>query len=286
VGVPRHRTGSRGSSVPAIAAVVLGVPALVIALLTGTAGADTGTYVRIAQLAPDMQAVAMTVTSAADPAREVMLPGVPFGGLSDYQRLEPGDYVVAVRPAGSTGTPAVTSSFKAAAGTSYTLAPTGTATANGIAVVTDDLTPPPAGRARVRVAAAAAGDPVLDVRGPDGTDVARGLAAGAFGPYRVVDAGPLTLTAGAPGAPATPLSVTVGANQVLSVVITGRGGNLQAQVHVDAAGPVAPPPGPVDAGYGGAASPRGPLPALVLGGLAVAAAGVAMSRSRQARRTG
>jgi Domain of unknown function (DUF4397) len=285
VGVPRHRTGSRGSSVPAIAAIVLGVPALFIALLTGTAGADTGTYVRIAQLAPDMQSVAMTVTSAADPARQVMLPGVPFGGLSDYQRLEPGDYVVAVRPAGSTGPPAVTSSFKAAAGTSYTLAPTGTATAGGIEVVTDDLTPPPAGRARVRVIQAAE-RPVLDVRGPEGSDFASGLAAGAFSPYRVVDAGPLALTAGDPGAPPVSLPVTAGANQVLSVVVLGQNGTLTAQVHVDAAGPVATPPGPVDAGFGGAASPRGPLPALVLGGLAIAAAGVSVSRSRQARRTG
>lgn len=279
----RHRRpASRPAVTPGVLAAVV-LLAVLLGLPGSPAGADTGTYVRLAELAPDMTGVTMTITSAADPAHVVMLPAVGYGGLSGYQRLDPGDYVVAVRPAGSSKPPVVSSALEARPGTSYTLAAIGDRNANSLTVFTDDLTPPPAGSARLRVVAAAPAQPVLDVRGPGGSAFALGLPSGRVSPYRTVPAGTLALAAGAPGAPATSLPVPVAANQIVTVVLVSRGGGLAAQPHVDASGPVAVPPGAVDAGYGGAAGPHGPFAAVLLATLAIGAAVVA---AVQARRTG
>jgi Domain of unknown function (DUF4397) len=265
-----------------VVAALVAVAAWVLAF-AAPAGADTGTYVRLAQLAPEGGGVAMTVTSASDPSKTVMLPAAMYGGVSDYQRIEPGDYVVAIRPSGDNGPPAVTAALKAVAGASYTLAAVGRTSTTGLSILTDDLTPPTNGGARLRVVAAAPDAATLDVRGPGGVPVALGLATGQAGPYRSVPAGTLTLTAGAPGSSPTPLSVGVGANQVITVVVVSHDGTLAAQPHVDAAGPVAVPPGPVDAGYGGAADAHGLLPDVVLGVLALVATLVAVVQARRGR---
>ena len=60
---------------------------------------------------------------------------------------------------------------------------------------------------------------------------------------------------------------------MISVVLVSEGPKIAAQPHVDAAGPVAVPPGSIAAGYGGAADPHGPLSELLLGGVAVAGGG-------------
>ncbi len=265
-----------------VVAALVAVAAWVLAFAS-PAGADTGTYVRLAQLAPDGGGVAMTVTSASDPSKTVMLPAAMYGGVSDYQRLEPGDYVVAIRPSGENGPPAVTAALKAVAGASYTLAAVGKTTTTGLTILTDDLTPPTNGGARLRVVSAAADAATLDVRGPGGSPIALGLAAGQAGPYRAVPAGTLTLSASAAGSAPTPLSVGVGANQVVTVVVVSDNGTLAARPHVDAAGPVAVPPGPVDAGYGGAADAHGLLPDLLLGALALGATLVAVVQARRGR---
>ena len=70
---------------------------------------------------------------------------------------------------------------------------------------TDDLTAPPAGRARVRVINAAPPAPVLDVRGPGGSPFSTGLPLAQVSGYRTVDAGTLPLSAGPPGGMGTDL---------------------------------------------------------------------------------
>jgi Domain of unknown function (DUF4397) len=267
----------------ALTVLLFAVALLVLPMsLPMSAGADSGTYVRMAQLSPDMSGATVSIASVADPSRDIMLPGQAYGSLSAYQRIEPGDYVVTVR-AGNAATPVVSSVLKAEAGSSYTLASTGTGSQRALAVFTDDLTAPPAGRARVRVINAAAPFPVLDVRGPGGSTFSAGLPLSHVGGYRTVDAGTLTLSAGPPGATGTDLSVPVGANQVISVVLVSDGAKIAAQPHVDAAGPVAVPPGPIAAGYGGTADPHGPLSEMLLGGVAVGAglASVVLSRRRR-----
>jgi hypothetical protein len=250
------------------------------------ASADSATYVRLAQLSPDMSGVTISIASVGDPSRDLMLPEEPYGALSAYQRIEPGDYVVTIRGAGTTTTPVVSSALKADAGTSYTLASVGAADKRALEVFTDDLTAPPAGRARVRVINAASPAPVLDVRGPGGAPFSTGLPLAQVSGYRTVDAGTLPLSAGPPGGMGTDLAVPVGANQVISVVLVSDGPRITAQPHVDAAGPVAVPPGSIAAGYGGAADPHGPLSELLLGGVAVAAGVASVVLSRRGRSAG
>jgi len=256
-----------------------------ILLAVPGASADSATYVRLAQLSPDMSGVTVSIASVGDPSRDLMLPEEPYGALSAYQRIEPGDYVVTIRGAGGTTTPVVSSALKADAGTSYTLASVGAADKRALAVFTDDLTAPPTGRARVRVINAASPAPVLDVRGPGGTPFSTGLPLAEVSGYRTVDAGTLPLSAGPPGGMGTDLAVPVGANQVISVVLVSNGPKITAQPHVDAAGPATVPPGSIAAGYGGAADPHGPLSALVLGAVAAVAGTTSAVLSRRGRRS-
>lgn len=264
------------------ALTVLLLAVALLALPLGAAGADTGTYVRLAQLSPDMGGVTISITSVADPTRDIMLPGEPYGALSAYQRIEPGDYVVAVRAEGAVN-PVVSSALKAEAGSSYTLASIGAADKRSLSVFTDDLTAPPAGRARVRVINAAPPAPVLDVRGPGGSPFSAGLPLSQVSGYRTVDAGSLPLSAGPPGGMGTNFTVPVGPNQVISVVLVSDGPRISAQPHVDAAGPANVPPGSIAAGYGGAADPHGPLSELLLGGVALAAGIASVVLSRRGR---
>ncbi len=249
------------------------------------AEAATGTYLRLAQLTDAMPDTELIVSSVADPRSSVTVAGTGYGSVSAYRRIEPGDYVVAVRPKGSSTPPLVSTTLNAMVGESYTLGAVGDKEPSGLKIFTDDLTPPAAGQAKVRVIDAAPPAPVLDVTGPGGTPFALGLAHGSASDYRQVPAGPVVLAAGAPGAPETALPITVAANQVVSVVLVSNGGGIATRVQVDAEGPTAMPPGPVDAGYGGAAGER---PGALAGGLAfallaAAATGLAL---RLGRKTG
>ena len=106
---------------------------------------------------------------------------------------------------------------------------------------------------------------------------------GAAGDYHLLAAGGSVLSAGAAGGPATDVPITVGANQVISVVLLPGSGAIVARPRVDAAGPSAMPPGPIDAGYGGMAGPRPGattgMAALAL--LAAVATGVAVRLRRR-----
>ncbi len=286
MGVHRAARRRRSSySGPAATAAVLLV---VMGVLSATpAAAATGTYVRLAQLSADMAGAELVVTSVSNPQRSVVIPGVGYGQLSEYRRVEPGDYLIGLRPAGSGGTPVVSTPLTAAAGAAYTLAAVG-GTDLGVKVLADDLTPPAAGQSRVRVIHAAASPAQLDVRGPAGEPFAMALPRGESSAYRSVPAGRLVLMVSAALSPSTDLPINFGANQVVTVVLTGGDGAVAATVRVDAEGPAALPPGPVNAGFGGGPGSRpGGLAAMVAFlALAVAAAGLSAHlahRSRGAR---
>lgn len=260
-----------------------GALAVLLALLSVAVGAApaaaaTGTYVRLGQFTPATPDSELVVLPVGDAMGEVTIPAVGYGGLSDYLRIEPGDYVIGVRPAGTTGTPVVSATLDAMPGSAYTLAVVGADDGVGLSVVPDDLTPPPEGQARLRVFQAVSPAP-LDVRGPDGVDLGTGLSVGEAGEYRPLPAGQVVLDAGPAGAEPAALPVTLGANQVVSVVLVDRAGELAAEVHVDAAGPVVVPPGPIDAGFGPGGDRNAGMG--VLGGLAVLAAGAATWLARR-----
>lgn len=283
-----HRFCVRTAAPPGTTAAVVALLLLLGVLSATPAAAATGTYVRLAQLTAGAPGTEVAVTSVADPTNMFVLGALEYGALSEYRRVEPGDYVLALRPAGSALPPVVSATLQARAGMTYTLAVLDSG-APGLKILTDDLTPPAPGQSRVRVINAGSPSDQLDVRVLGGEPLALGLKRGDAGSYRSVAAGDIVLTVGVGGGVATNIPITVGANQVVSVVLVLRGGALVASVRVDAEGPAAMPPGQVHAGFGGAAEPRpgAATDVLVLLGLAAVAAGLSAHlalRGRSPRR--
>lgn len=275
VAAPRRRAAAAGSGVVALLLLVVG---LALAPATASAAAATS-MLRIAQLDPDQGNLELTVSSVADPNQKVLIASLGYGELSDYRNVEAGDYVIATRKAGSTEPPMVAKTVSVQAGTTTTVATVGAE--GGVTTFTDDLSAPDPTQARVRVINAAA--PQLDVRGPAGEDIASGLARGAAGPYATLAPGETRLSVTPAGAPAAELPVTLGANEVSSIVLTSSDGALRARVVVDAGGPPVVPPGPVHAGFGGAAAEQNPYRAAGSAVLVVLAAAAALVSARLAR---
>jgi hypothetical protein len=287
----RHRARATGTrrTAGAIGSGAVALLLLVAALLVGPLPAQASsaaTLLRLAQLTPDLKGVELVVSSVADSRKSVIAATLNYGELSQYQALEPGDYVVAVRNAGSTEPSMVTRTLSVMPGMAYTVASISAAKSpDGLQVFTDDLTPPAPARARVRVINAAPPSPQLDVRDANSQPVALALPCGQASPYREVAPGMMEWTVGAPGGAGNPVSFGVSPNQVASVVLISGDGGPRAALVVDANGPAVMPPGPVHAGFGGMAGPApgAAFGSAVLAVLAALAAGVSV---RLARRTG
>ena len=246
---PRRRAAAVGTGVVSLLLFVVG-----LALApTAVAGAATATsMVRLAQLNPEQGNLELTVSSVANPDDTVLIAALGYGDMSRYQTVEEGDYVVATRTAGSADPPMVAKTISVRPGTTSTVATVGASAEGGIATFTDDLTAPDPTQARVRVINAAPPAAQVDVRGPAGEQVAVGLALGAAGSYTTLPAGETRLSVTPADAPAVDVPVSLGANEVSTVVLTSGDGGVAARVVVDAAGAPVVPPGPVHAGFGGA----------------------------------
>ena len=277
---PRRRAAAAGTGVVALLLLVLG---LALAPTPPATAADATSMLRLGQLDPDQGNLELTVSSVANPKNTVLIAALGYGELSGYQPVEEGDYVVATRPAGSSEPPMVAKTISVRPGTASTVATVGGSAEGGITSFTDDLTAPDPTKARLRVINAAPPAAQLDVRGPSGEQVAVGLALGAAGSYTTLPPGESRLLVGPPGAPAVEVPVTLKANEVSSVVLTSGGGAVQARVVVDAAGSPVVPPGPVHAGFGGAAAEAGAYRAASSAVLIVLAVSAALVSARLAR---
>lgn len=260
--------------------------------LAGPAAASpvAGTaFLRLAHLSPDTPPVDIAVVAVSDPARRLDVPGVAYGAVSEYAVLEPGSYTVSMRAAGAPADspPVITTTFTAGAGEAVTVAGLGDHAELALQVLRDDLSPPPAGQARVRIINAAPGLPSLDVRLADGLVVAAALPYASTSEYRTVPIGAWDVIVGRPGAFGTQLAVTLDANTVYSVLLVTRDGGLEAEIRVDGAGTPAMPKGSIAAGYGGAAGSGLPafLPLLAVPVLGLPVLAVVL-RARAARRRG
>ncbi len=236
-----------------------------LVLLATPATAETGTYLRFAQLAVDMPGTELVVSSVADPERSLTLDGGQPGEVSDYARVEPGDYVLAVRPTGSPDAVLVQAALRADPRTSYTVLAGLPGTDPTLRTVTDDLVPAAAGAARVRVIDARTGGGPLELADAAGVTTQVPAEADPVGGYLAAAAGPFTVgpVGGSPPAP-----VELAPGSVVTVFVLPDGAGLRPVAVVDALGPQAAPPGPVHAGYGGlagSASPVTPVALLVVG---------------------
>ena len=251
------------------AVVVALLAALSAALpLNAAQAADTG-LLRLAHLSPDTPEVDVYVDSVSSPGAGQTFPGVGYGTVSDYQQVPPGTYAISMRQAGAdpASPPVLSTTVEVGTGQARTVAGVGPFADLGLEVLTDDLTPPPAGSARMRVVAAAATAPSLAVALPDGRSVATGLAFSDTSDYVEVPAGATTLSVTPAGGQPVSLPVDVAGGSVYSVlVLDSPGGGLTVRPTLDAAGAGTVPAGGVEAGAGGTAGAQeSPLPAVLTG---------------------
>ncbi len=239
-------------------ATVLALSGLSIALASPAAAA-TGSYLRLAHLSPDTPEVDVYVVSAADPQDNIVLEGVGYGSLSEYQAVEGGTYTISMRPAGADQStpPVIATTLTTEEGSAYTVAGVGLFNDLGLTVLSDDLTLPPAGQSRVRVIQASASQPELDIRVDGGPILGEAVPFATTTDYETVDPGEWTLRVdGGTGLAAT-LSLSVDPGTVYSVLILDESeGGLTLVTRVDAAssgsgGTV--PTGSVETGAGGTA---------------------------------
>jgi hypothetical protein len=244
---------------------------LLSALLdTSAATADEAVQVRFAHLSPDSPAVDVALAPVpadggplTEPGPDVAT-GLAYGDVGTYQGLAPGSYAVSVRAAGSSSDtpPALSARIDVPAGTVRTVTLTGLFADLALDPLPDDLSAPPAGRARVRVLAAASGaDPVTVTTG--GLALAEELPFPAAGRYVDVPAGRAEVSVG----DAAPVPVELIAGSVVTLLVLDDGDGVVLRPVVDAAGPPVVPAGGVDAGTGPVAVPAGLLVVLALAAL-------------------
>jgi hypothetical protein len=239
-------------------------------------------WIRIAHLSPQAPAMDMYVYPFGNPGRPLVLKDVSYGAVSTYMAVIPGQYTVAMRGFGAppSSKPALTASFRVAAGAAYTLAALGPDPGLRTEVLKDQLTAP-AGKAVVRVLQASLRQHQVTVS--YGTDVlARQLAFGAATSYRAVSPGAQTVQFTAPGQHAA-MPVTLAADSVHTIVVLDDSSGLKVDAVTDAAGSKSMPKGAISAGFGGTAPrpPASPAPWLMMiaaGTLLTAAALVRLRR--------
>ncbi|MFB9239563.1 DUF4397 domain-containing protein [Plantactinospora siamensis] len=232
-------------------------------------------YVRLAHLSPDTPAVDVYLSKAAEGAKPQVFRAVSYGQLSPYLPTPAGRYAVAMRKAGAPASqpPVLTTEVAVTAGQAYTVAGVGRYADLGLRVLDDDLTAPPAGRAKVRVVQASVRAPVLDVTAQRGPTIATGVRFATTTDYADVRPGSWQLRLAPPGGQPTSADCTLASGGVYSLlVLDAHAGGLRTELRVDARGGAVVPTGGVAAGAGGTAQ-RDPsrLP-LVLGAVALVTA--------------
>ena len=248
-----------------------------------TAAAAGVGWIRLAHLSPDTPGMDVRLMSFDAATPDIMLENVTFGAVSDYQRLPAGFYTLSMVPPGSAAdaTPVLTTSVEIAAGASYTSVAVGRRAELMQKVFADDLTPPPAGQARVRVIHAASAVPTLAAAGTDGVDVAPDTPFGTAAPYATVPAGPRTIevTPGSGDAQPVTTDVDLAAGSISTLLVLDDPAGFVVRTLVDSIGMSRMPVGGADTGYGPSAG--GSLPPYgYLALIALAGTGVLLARSR------
>ncbi|MEI4274110.1 DUF4397 domain-containing protein [Klenkia sp. LSe6-5] len=260
---------------------------LVGGLSAAPAGAADAGMLRLAHLSPDTPSVDVYVDSVSSPDTGIVLTGVGYGTVSDYQSVPAGTYTVSMRAAGAAATsaPVLSTTVTVAPGTAFTVAGVGTFAQLGLTVLDDDLSAPPAGDARARVVNASQTLSPATVAIAGGSSLSDGLAFPDLTDYVAVPGGTTTLqVSGAEGDP-TDLPVDLADGSSYTVLLLDGDSGVRVETVLDAASPGVVPTGGVEAGGGGAAG-TSPLP-YALGGVALLAlAGAGLASGRRLPRRG
>ena len=263
--------------------LVAGLAATTLCAVVGLApvgSAQTVSRIRLAHFSPDAPVMDVYLVGF-DGEAKLMLNGLGFGQVSDYTTLAPGNYTFLLRRVGSPADsdPWVTASAELAEGTAYTFAAMGPRTDVTQVLVADDLAPPPAGQAKVRLIQASTSAGEVDVSAGGGWVLAEAAAFGSTTQYAAIAAGPLTIEVTSADGARVPSEVNFEPGTVNTVVVVESTGTQPFEVKsvVDATGvdASAAPVGGIATGVGGtanAADNRGGLGAPILTGLALSLA--------------
>jgi uncharacterized protein DUF4397 len=253
--------------------------------------------IRAAHFSPDTPGVDVYLQPFSGGSLSLIVPNASYAGVSPYRLVEPGIYLVTMRPHGAAPTTAALLSWTldAKAGQAYTIAGVGTGNARHGVVLHDELAQPPAGTGRVRVVQAASRAPKAVVVAVNGPTLAANQPFATTTGYTQVPAGTWPLKASSAQNPSltTSSSVSIQSGSVTSVLLLdGKSGGLAIRTVLDAASAPIPPTGAVPAGGGGMASviaghsnrPGSDLTRSLTGLAAMAAVGAAAGWIALARR--
>ncbi|WP_170156160.1 DUF4397 domain-containing protein [Umezawaea tangerina] len=230
---------------------------LFLLVLAPSAHAATGTYLRLAHLAPGTSGVDILLTPKAG-GTSVLTKGVDYGDLLDYRRVEAGDYTVEWRPLGADpeSKPLLSTTVHATQGRAYTVAGLGTTDKLSLKVLDDDVTLPQAGKARLRMINAAPGSTSADlVR--DGSLLIQQAVFAEPTLYALVDPGSSSLQVTPRGASPVTLVANLEASGVYTVVVLELDGKVTASIRADAKSSEVVPGGALETGFGGTADGPG-----------------------------
>lgn len=284
---------------------------LAVAGLLGGASAASAqepTWIRLAHLSPTTPPMDVYVAPAAGGEETVVLAGVGYGAVSSYTELAPGPHVFTWRPAGSpvTDPGLLTLSAELEAGSAYTVAGVGQDDEVRSILIDDDLSPPPAGEARVRFINADTSSGPVDLALVDGPLLVQDAEFATVTDYGSIPAGAQTIqvvTAEAPDGATMDVDLPAGSVNTLllletdspvgdlSAVLDAPGMSMISETAVmasvqDAVGsPAMPAVGAVETGAGGTARSQQPTTPLVFAAaLATIAALAAVGSGLKLRR--
>jgi hypothetical protein len=235
-----------------VTALVAGAAALMAApLLPTPVGAQEGAdaHIRLAHFSPDTPEMDVYVTGA-DGTETRVLEGLGYGEVSDYAALPAGSYTFLLRPMGAPAdsTPAVTASADLVAGAGYTFAAMGPNAELQKALLDDDLAPPPAGQAKVRLIQASSTAGEVDVTTVDGPALAEDRAFATVTGYANIEAGEWTVNVSAADGTQLERRVALDAGTVNTlVVLENAQGEVELTQVVDATGTDVAAEGPLGA---------------------------------------
>ena len=264
-----------------LTALVLATATAPGAAAQGTAG-DTG-WVRLAHLSPNTPEVDVRLTSFTT-GEEILLEDVGYGTLSDFQRVPAGTYNVSMVPAAAPADapPVITETVNVAAGSAYSVIAVGMRENLTATVLSDDLTPPPPGQAKVRLVQAASRAPVVDVSVVNGPQLAQGAQFATATGYATVPAQQWTVrvqpTEGSVEPTTADLALEPGSTTTV-LVLDDPAGGITVRSSADSASMAQMPSGGVDTGAGPARTAAGGhVPALAAVMAALVVAGVTLAR--------
>jgi hypothetical protein len=249
----------------AFAALATAAVAALVPVVPASAAPEQFATIRAAHFSPDTPGVDIYLTAFSGGTTRLWVPNAEYGGVSQYERVASGLYVVAMRPHGAPATdkPAISWNLDVRAGQVYTTAAIGSNKALKTIVLHDDLTAPAEGTARIRLIQAASRAPRANVAVTNGAKIASAQAFASTTGYTSVAAGTLSLQASAVSLPAmtAQAQLPVQAGTVNSLLLLDApGGGITLRSVLDAAGAPVAPVGAVPAGGGGSLHARFVLP--------------------------